>query len=104
MLRLLLARYEKATLGVLLGLLIGAIAGLWPFQEGVKPAVGDVLKGSPVTAERLLELDPEDYPTQVFRPDARTAGGAMALLFAGFACTAGIARFGTSDPDSEPEL
>ena len=28
-----LKRYEKATLGVLLGLLFGAVLGIWPFQE-----------------------------------------------------------------------
>jgi uncharacterized membrane protein len=36
-LRWLLRRFEKPTLGVLLGLLIGAPAGLYPFKEGVSP-------------------------------------------------------------------
>lgn len=47
-LKWLLTRYEKATLGVLMGLLIGAVAGLWPFQEGVKPQPGDRLKNQTV--------------------------------------------------------
>ena len=45
LMRMLLARFEKATLGVLLGLLLGAVLGLWPFQHGVQPQVGDVIKG-----------------------------------------------------------
>jgi len=30
-----LRRYEKATLGVLLGLLFGSVMGIWPFQQAV---------------------------------------------------------------------
>ena len=33
LMKLLLARYRKPTLGVLLGLLLGAVLGLWPFQQ-----------------------------------------------------------------------
>ena len=32
-----LRRYEQATLGVLLGLLLGSVLGLWPFQHAVEP-------------------------------------------------------------------
>jgi len=37
LLQWLLNRFRKATLGVLLGLLIGSTVGLWPFQMGVEP-------------------------------------------------------------------
>ncbi len=47
-LKWLLTRYEKATLGMLMGLLIGAVAGLWPYQEGVRPQPGDRLKNQTV--------------------------------------------------------
>ncbi|MEE9234065.1 MAG: DUF368 domain-containing protein [Candidatus Acidoferrales bacterium] len=40
LMRHLLARFEKATLGFLLGLLLGAVLGLWPFRQGVPPRPG----------------------------------------------------------------
>ena len=54
-------------------LLVGAVVGLWPFQHGVEPQLGDVVKGRVMTAETLLDLDHEDWPTEVFTPaPART--------------------------------
>ena len=40
LLRWLLERAEKATLGALLGLLLGAVVGLWPFTESPDPTPG----------------------------------------------------------------
>ncbi|MEE2679052.1 MAG: DUF368 domain-containing protein [Myxococcota bacterium] len=40
LLRWLLSNAEKATLGALLGLLLGAVVGLWPFPEGETPGPG----------------------------------------------------------------
>lgn len=70
LLRFALHRYEKATLGVLIGLLIAAPAGLYPFKEGVRPEVGDVIAGQTVTGENLAEFraDPKDWPERVFAP------------------------------------
>lgn len=36
--KLLLARYRRATLGFLLGLLLGSVIGLWPFETAPSPA------------------------------------------------------------------
>jgi len=94
LLKLLLRRFEKATLGVLLGLLLGAVVGLWPFQQGQQPAVGDVVKGREVTVERLAEMDPEDYPVVFFRPAGHQAALALGLIALGFLVTAGVARIG----------
>ncbi len=94
LLRLLLRKYEKATLGVLLGLLIGAIVGLWPFQQGVEPAVGDIVKGQEVTEITLAEIDPEDYPTHRFSPNGAQIGGSLGLILLGFGITFGISKFG----------
>ncbi|MBD3161271.1 MAG: DUF368 domain-containing protein [Candidatus Eisenbacteria bacterium] len=95
LLRWLLARYEKATLGVLLGLLLGAVVGLWPFQETVPPTPGEtVVRGEIVTEETLPLIAPEDYPAETFRPDGGRIAGALGLIVAGFAVTALIARLG----------
>ncbi len=58
----LLARHERATLGFLLGLLLGAVIGLWPFGD-TTPTVG-------------------------------RAGGAIALVVAGFALSWGVSHLG----------
>ncbi len=67
-----LDRFPKPTLGLLLGLLLGAVAGLWPFQEGVAPKVGEVFEGTVLNQERLAEIDPEDWPVEHFRPDSQS--------------------------------
>ncbi len=94
-----LTRYEKPTLGVLLGLLFGAVVGLWPFQVGVPPEVGDTVKGQIVTAEKLEEIEADDYPVEYFTPDATQAIGSVALIFAGFALTVGLAHIGGGKRD-----
>ena len=82
-----LAHCRQATLGVLLGLLLGAVVGLWPFQQGVKPEPGDTIKGETVSAREIEELAPEDYPTRLFTPGPGQAAGALGLAAAGFAMT-----------------
>ncbi|MEQ9498208.1 MAG: DUF368 domain-containing protein [Deltaproteobacteria bacterium] len=93
-LKVLLAKFEKPTLGALLGFLVGAVVGLWPFQQGVAPKIGDTFKGRVVTEEILAKLTPDKYPTETFDPTGGQIGGAIALIVAGFAVTALIARFG----------
>jgi putative membrane protein len=94
LLKVLLARYEKPTLGVLLGLLLGAVVGLWPFQAGVKPALGDTVRGQVITADKLDILSPDKWPTDFFSPSVLQIFAALGLLIAGFAITALVARFG----------
>jgi putative membrane protein len=98
LLRWLLARYEKATLGVLLGLLLGAVVGLWPFQAGVPPVPGEtVVRGVLVTEETAADVDPEDWPVRTFRPTGGQAVGAVGLVLVGLAVTSLVARFGGDD-------
>jgi len=92
LLKWVLARYENATLGVLLGLLIGAVAGLWPFQQGRAPQVGDVIKGQTVTLESIAEIAAADYPVVFFTPSAAQVMIALALVVTGFVLTMMIAR------------
>src|SRR6056297_1162721 len=90
LLKLLLARYRHATLGVLIGLLLGAVVGLWPFQEGVRPEPGEMHKGRTLTTAQIEELSAEDYPTSFFTPTPGQVGAALLLIGAGFAATYAI--------------
>ena len=111
-LRVLLHRYEKPTLGVLLGLLLGAVVGLWPFQQGVKPDVGSTLKGQTVMVDQAGELvfdqsgkavEPDDYPTRIFSPSIVQVGSAVGLIVAGFFVTLLVDRIGGGKSDSSAE-
>ena len=105
LLRFLLHRYEKATLGVLLGLLIAAPAGLYPFREGVPPQLGDVFEDQLVTGQNVAELaapkNAKDWPQRTFTPTLGHLGGSLALIVAGFFITLGIARLGNEEPEDE---
>ena len=94
LLRWLLDRYEKPTLGVLLGLLFGAVVGLWPFSEPVPPQPGDVINGVVVTTVTAPEIDLEDWNLVAFDPTPGQALGALGLCVLGIATTAVIARVG----------
>ncbi|MGA1466917.1 MAG: DUF368 domain-containing protein [Phycisphaerales bacterium] len=105
LLRWLLRRFEKVTLGVLLGLLIGAPAGLYPFKEGVAPQVGEVFRGEildEAAVAKLLEK-PKDWPERSFSPSPIQIGGAVGLAARGFLVTLGVARLGrVKEPETSP--
>lgn len=72
-LRALLGRFPQATLGVLLGLLVGSVVGLWPFANLVEK--GEIIAEAP----------------------AMTAGNvllALVLVAVGFATTTAVSRLG----------
>ena len=95
-LRWLLRRFEKATLGVLLGLLIGAPAGLYPFKEGVPPRAGDTFRGEVLdeaAARKMLDR-PKDWPEVAFTPSSAQIAGSLVFVAIGFAATLGVARLG----------
>ena len=100
LLRWLLRHYEHATLGALLGLLFGAVVGLWPFQEGRPPQPGDVLKGRAVTAENAASFGVDDWPVVRFEPTGGQLGGSLALVLAGFGATVLIGRLGGNDEEA----
>lgn len=99
-LKFVLRRFEKATLGVLLGLLVAAPAGLYPFREGVPPVIGDEFEGVVLTEETIGEVDPKDWPERAFTPVAVHLVGAAGLIGLGFLVTMGVARLGRDDPAS----
>lgn len=94
LLRTVLERYEQPTLGVLMGLLVGAVFGLWPFQEGVRPKVGEMFKGELLTAERLAELTPDKFPTEIYTPTFSGVMMAVGLVGLGYMITTLVARVG----------
>ncbi len=98
-LKAVLARYAQPTYGVLMGFLVGAVVGLWPFQHGVAPATGDLFRGVKVTPEILAELAPEKYPTEFYTPTGTEIAAVLALIALGFAVTALIAKLGATDDD-----
>jgi putative membrane protein len=100
LLQWLLRHYAKATLGVLLGLLFGAVVGLWPFQEALEPRHGDVIKGRVVDAANASEFDPKDWPVRTFTPSASEAGASSALVAVGLGATLLIGRLGRREDEA----
>jgi putative membrane protein len=96
LMNLLLERHKRPTLGVLLGLLMGAVLGLWPFQQPVAPAIGTVVKGIELTsAEMVNAVARKDWPTVVFSPSIGQAISALAIIALGFAVATLIVRLGS---------
>ncbi|MEM8834868.1 MAG: DUF368 domain-containing protein [Planctomycetota bacterium] len=105
LIKFLLRKYKKPTLGVLLGLLVGAVIGLWPFQQGVAPVVGDEYEGRVLTQLDIDEMEAVDYPVRFFTPSAMQVGGAIVLILVGFGITQAISLVGgeEEDPDDQNE-
>jgi hypothetical protein len=101
LLRWLIRRFEKATLGALLGLLLGAVVGLWPFQQAAPPEPGDVIGNRAVTLENAASFDPEDWPLRRFDPGAGHWLGGLALIGCGLVSTTLIGRLGGDPPEAD---
>jgi putative membrane protein len=104
LLRWLLERYAKPTLGALLGLLLGAVVGLWPFQEARPPEPGEIVRGRLVTRENAASIDPKHWPVTSFEPTAGEVGGSLGLVLLGLGGTLAIGRLGREAPADEPEF
>jgi putative membrane protein len=92
--KLLLQRFSRPTLGVLLGLLLGAVVGLWPFRAPVEPVPGELVAGQVMTEETIAELPIEKWPTQTFVPSPAQATASLLLVVLGFSMTTGVAWAG----------
>ncbi len=91
----LLDHHRQLTLGLLMGLVLGAVFGLWPFQEILEPVFGEtIIKGQVVTADNIAGFDREDYPTGFFTPTGMQAVGSLALMVVGYGITVLVAKFG----------
>ncbi len=98
-LRWLLAHYAKPTLGSLLGLLLGAVIGLYPFQEPVPPKVGFEVNGRVVPEAELAAIPQNDWPLQRYSPRAGELGTATAALVGGLLLTFAVSRVGRREGD-----
>ncbi|MBA3231948.1 MAG: DUF368 domain-containing protein [Acidobacteria bacterium] len=93
--KLLLARYQRVTLGFLLGLLLGAVIGLWPFTATVAPQVGDVIRAIELTTPEMVKaVDTKYYRRQPVGPTGGEVAGGLAFIFAGFGISWTISRMG----------
>jgi putative membrane protein len=91
-----LKQYPHGTHGVLLGLLIGAVFGLWPFMAAHAPEVGDIIRGSAVTQAMVdaASIKPKYWPLEAFSPATGQILAAIGLVMVGFAASAAIGQLG----------
>ncbi|RPH14837.1 MAG: DUF368 domain-containing protein [Alphaproteobacteria bacterium TMED89] len=103
--RWLLARHRAITLGVLLGLLLGAVAGLWPFRGAVLPEVGSVIRGQTIATPSEAEaVELKYWPTEIYTPSAGQLVGAVGLVLVGGLASIMLGRFGRDgDPDDSED-
>lgn len=112
LIKVLLQKYERPTLGLLLGLLLGAVIGLWPFQHGVSPQEGAMFRGDRVVlidGQPMMErtgrpIQPKDYDTEVFTPTTKQAGGALLFIALGFAMSSAVAHLGSGKPNRTEKI
>ena len=90
------------TLGVLMGFLLGAVLGLWPFHAPVEEAL--LLTDHGLSSEQVEDLKPRDWPVAGFTPTTGQSIAAIGLVAVGFLISLGISMLGrTSDEgDSKP--
>ncbi len=100
-LRWLLDRYEKPTLGLLLGLLLGAVVGLYPFQRPVPPEPGFEYHGQLIPESQLDTVAVAHWPLERFTPTAAEAMASLGSLGVGLLLTLAISRIG-ADPKGPP--
>lgn len=104
-LKVLIHRFEKPTFGVLLGLLLAAPAGLYPFVEGVPPTVGETFEGEVVTGENVAEFsdrsNAKDWEQRQFTPDAKHVIGVVLLIGAGFGATLLLSKLSGDEERAE---
>jgi putative membrane protein len=101
--RWLLKHHRDVTLGALLGLLLGAVAGLWPFREAVLPDVGSVVRGEVVeTVADAEEIELKYRPTESYEPSLGQMGFSFLLVIGGGISSLLVGRLGKDGDDPTP--
>jgi putative membrane protein len=85
LLRYLFKHHLAVTGGVLMGVLVGAVFGLWPFRQPVAPLIGQNIGKLTVTADNLASIPKEDWPVAFFTPTPTQMLISLALIAAGIA-------------------
>ena len=94
-----LANARKVTLGVLMGFLLGAVLGLWPFHAPLESEV--LMTEMGLTIENIEQLKPRDWPVGQFTPSSQQLLGAFGLMLVGFVISLGITMLG-KDKETTP--
>ena len=96
--RWLLHHHRHPTLGVLLGLLLGAVAGLWPYRTPVAPQVGSQVRGVLIESElQASEVPLKHRPTIGFTPTPLVLGASIGLVLVGLGTSIAVSRLGGVD-------
>ena len=102
--RLLLKHVRGLTMGFLLGLLVGAVFGLWPFRMPVPPQVGTMVRGDLIeSVEQAEAVKTKYWPTVGFTPTAAQIGGAAGLILVGVMISGSIGLLGGKDPEDDAQ-
>jgi putative membrane protein len=97
LLRWLFRQFPKATAGVLLGIVVGAFIGLWPFADSVPPQAGQVVRGQVLTAQAAAAIRPEDWPLRFVTPTLAQAAGSLGLIVVGAAAAWALSKLEPKD-------
>jgi putative membrane protein len=103
LLKICLERFERHTYGVLLGLLLGAVIGLYPFQQSVPLESIETVKAQSVVvidgALQYLEsgklVSAKDIPTEFVLPDLLQVFGSLLFMVTGLAITLAVSWYGS---------
>lgn len=93
-----LSHLRQLTLGVLLGLLVGALFGLWPFKQPVPPEIGTSVRGVEiVSVEQAESIKSKYWPTVGFTPTAFQMAGSCVWILLGTAISGAIGCLGRDE-------
>lgn len=104
LLKHLLTRYPKFIFGLLLGIIVGALIGLWPFGRYVPPEIGEAIRGVTVTAESRATIPADDWRVEFYAPTTKEVFLALGLILAGFVAAILLAKLEPKDEGSLHEV
>lgn len=107
-LKKILEKFESQTYALLLGVLLGAVFGLWPFRAPLPLESIDSLKGQKVHlvegeltyTESGKKVKTKDIPTKTEMPTPVHAGGALLIIVGGYLLTLAVSRVGEAKDKS----